>query len=116
MAACPGVPALHVHRFGPPDGPPLLVLHGVTSTGPRYRRLAEEELPGARALVAPTCADTATPPGTRRGTCAGTWPTCSRCSTPRASTGWPVAGHSFGGLLAMALAAAAPGAGGAASP
>ena len=100
----PGVPALHVHRYGPTDGPPLLVLHGVTNTGARYRRLAEAELPAARALVARTCADTPTPPGTRRGTCAGTWPTCWRCSTPGPRPG-PGGGALFGGLVAMALAA-----------
>jgi lipase len=35
---------LHVHEWGNPAGPPLLCLHGVTSHGGRFRRLAEEHL------------------------------------------------------------------------
>ena len=43
--------ALHVHAFGPEDGAPLLLLHGVTSTGLRFRRFVEAELPGVRAIA-----------------------------------------------------------------
>ena len=42
---------LHLHAWGPDDGRPVLVIHGVTNTGARYRRLAEEELPGLRVLA-----------------------------------------------------------------
>jgi len=35
---------LHVHDWGPPEGKPLLCLHGVTSWGGRFRRLALERL------------------------------------------------------------------------
>ena len=103
----PGVPALHVHRYGPPDGPPLLVLHGITNTGARYRRLAEAELPSARALVPDL-----------RGHADSPWepPWDVRRHVDDLLTlldaegleRVPVAGHSFGGLVAMALAAAAP--------
>ena len=45
------VPGLHAHMFGPENGPPLLLLHGVTGTGTRFRRFAEEELPGVRVIA-----------------------------------------------------------------
>ena len=32
---------LYVHEWGDPGAPPVLCLHGVTSHGERYRRLAE---------------------------------------------------------------------------
>ncbi len=35
---------LHVHDWGPAAGRPLFCLHGVTSWGGRFRRLAEERL------------------------------------------------------------------------
>jgi lipase len=35
---------LHVHDWGAADAPPLVCLHGVTSWGGRFRRLAEERL------------------------------------------------------------------------
>src|SRR6476661_5574039 len=35
---------LHVHDWGVDDAPPLLCLHGVTSWGGRFRRLADERL------------------------------------------------------------------------
>lgn len=98
--------ALHVHSWGPADGPPLLIVHGVTNTGARYRRLAQE-LDGARAL-APDL----------RGHGRSTWDppwgveqhvddlvaTLDAEAVERAV----VAGHSFGGLIGMALAAARP--------
>jgi len=101
------VPGLHVHRFGPDDGAPLLLLHGVTGTGLRFRRFVEEELPGVRA-VAPDL----------RGHGDSTWDPpwdAERHVTDvlalMDATGLdrvPVAGHSFGGLIAMLLALAAP--------
>ena len=98
---------LHAHSFGPPGGPPVLVVHGVTNTGARYRRLAEGELPGCR-VIAPDL----------RGHGASIW-------DPPWDVGRHVAdlialldaerigratvvGHSFGGMVAMELAAAAP--------
>ena len=40
-----------MHEWGPPDAPPLLCLHGITSWGGRFRRLAETRL-GAFHVVA----------------------------------------------------------------
>lgn len=98
--------ALHVHAWGPPAGRPVLIVHGVTNTGARYRRLAQE-LDGARVL-APDL----------RGHGLSTWDppwgveqhvddlvaTLDAEGVERAV----VAGHSFGGLIGMALAAARP--------
>jgi lipase len=42
---------LHVHDWGPADAPPLLCLHGVTSWGGRFRRLAEERLAAFHVLA-----------------------------------------------------------------
>jgi lipase len=99
---------LHVHRFGPRDGAPLLVVHGVRNTGARYRRLAEEGLHGVRVL-APDL----------RGHGASGWDPPWDPATHAADLietmdaeglgAVAVAGHSFGGLLGMRLAAAAPG-------
>lgn len=98
---------LHLHAFGPADAPVLLLLHGVTNTGARMRRLAEEELPGLR-LVAPDL----------RGHGHSTWDppwdldahVADVTETLDAEGLRPVAvaGHSFGALVAIALAAAAP--------
>jgi lipase len=98
---------LHLHAWGPVEGRPVLVVHGVTNTGARYRRLAEEELPGARVL-APDLR------GHGRSTWEPPWSvsrhvddlvgTLDAAGAARVA----VVGHSFGGLIGMALAAAHP--------
>jgi lipase len=101
------VSPLHVHAWGPAGAPALLVVHGVTNTGARYRRLAEEQLPRLR-VVAPDLR------GHGRSTWDPPWSVRQHVDdlaevldglgpAPAA-----VAGHSFGGLIAMALAAALP--------
>jgi lipase len=99
---------LHVHAFGPEDGPPVLVVHGVTNTGARYRRTAGQALADRRVL-APDLR------GHNRSTWDPPWDagthvrdlldTLDAAGVERA----PVVAHSFGGLLALRLAAAAPG-------
>ena len=42
---------LHVHEYGDPAGSPLVCLHGVTSHGERFRRLAEERLQERRVIA-----------------------------------------------------------------
>jgi lipase len=44
---------LHVHRWGAPDAPRLVCLHGVSAHGGRYRRLAEERLAHRYQVLAP---------------------------------------------------------------
>jgi lipase len=101
------VPGLHVHRFGPDDGAPLLLLHGVTGTGVRFRRFAEAELPGVR-VAAPDLRghgdSTWDPPWHVERHVADVLAVMDALGLGRV----PVAGHSFGGLVAMALAVAAP--------
>ncbi len=44
---------LHVHQWGEASAPPLLCLHGVSSHGRRFRRLAEQRLAGRHRVIAP---------------------------------------------------------------
>ncbi|GAA5180725.1 alpha/beta hydrolase [Rugosimonospora acidiphila] len=39
---------LRLHSFGPPDGRPVLALHGLAGHGRRFRQLATEQLPHLR--------------------------------------------------------------------
>jgi lipase len=98
---------LHLHAWGPPDGPAVLVVHGVTNTGARYRRLAEEQLAGYR-VVAPDLrghgASTWEPPWSLDRHVEDLAETAEAAGLRRAA----VVGHSFGGLLGMALAARRP--------
>ena len=43
--------SLHLHRFGPAGGRPLVALHGLKGYGGRWRRFAEEQLPGYLVLA-----------------------------------------------------------------
>ncbi len=98
---------LHVHDWGPSDGKPLLCLHGVTSWGGRFRRLAEDRL-GSFHVFAPDLrghglSDWEPPwnPGTY---IADLIETLDALHLDRVD----VVGHSFGGRLALELAARRP--------
>jgi lipase len=98
---------LHVHSWGPPDGRPVLLVHGVTSTGARFRRLAEDELPGIRVLALDLRGhgrSTWDPPWSVARNVEDLLRTLDAAGAPRAA----LVGHSFGGLIVMALAAAHP--------
>lgn len=98
---------LHTHLFGPDDGPQLLALHGLTGHGRRWRHLAERHLPDVR-VVAPDLR------GHGRSPWAPPWNFEAHVrdllGVLDAHTRGPVVvvGHSFGGALALHLAAAAP--------
>jgi lipase len=84
------------------------VLHGVTGTGLRFRRLAEAELPGVRVLAPDLRGhgdSTWDPPWHAGRHVADVLATMDALGLDRV----PVAGHSFGGLVAMLLAGQAPG-------
>ena len=85
----------------------MLVAHGVTNTGLRYRRLAEELLGGLR-VMAPDLRghgrSTWDPPWGAERHVADLLATLDAAGVERAT----VVGHSFGGLLALHLAATAP--------
>jgi lipase len=98
---------LHLHAWGPADGRPVLVIHGVTNTGARYRRLAEEELPGLRVLAPDLRGHGRSPwdpPWSVAQHVEDLVGTLDDAGAARAA----VVGHSFGGLIALALAAAHP--------
>lgn len=101
------VAGLNVHRFGDPSGPPLLALHGVTGHGGRYRALAERGLPERRWLAVDLRGHGRSDwraPWTAGQHVADILETMDAESVERCD----VIGHSFGGLLATHLAAAAP--------
>jgi lipase len=98
---------LHVHRYGP-DGPPqVLAIHGLTGHGLRWQTLATRHLPDV-AVVAPDLL------GHGRSSWAAPWTRDANTEALAAllddEGGAPVlvVGHSFGGALALDLAAARP--------
>ena len=102
-----GMGILHLHTWGPSDGRPILIVHGVTNTGARFRRLAEGGLAHAR-VVAPDLRghghSTWNPPWDAEQHVADLMAALDESGVARAL----VVGHSFGGLLALRLAATAP--------
>ncbi len=99
---------LAAHLFGPDDGPPVLALHGVRNHGRRFRRLAADAFVGSR-VVAPDL----------RGHGQSGWEPPWDVGTHVAdvletldSLGVrepvEIVAHSFGGLVACRVAAAAP--------
>lgn len=98
---------LHTRAWGPADAEPVVLVHGVTGFGGRFRRLAVEGLPERRALAVDLRGhghSTWDPPWHLERHVADLRETLDDAGLARAD----VVGHSFGGLLAMRLAAAAP--------
>ncbi|MDO3639719.1 alpha/beta fold hydrolase [Mycolicibacterium arseniciresistens] len=98
---------LHVYRYGPARPAQILAVHGLTGHGQRWQTLATRHLPGY-AVAAPDLI------GHGRSSWAAPW-TLSENSTALAALldadgGGPVVvvGHSFGGAVALDLAAARP--------
>jgi lipase len=98
---------LHVHDWGADHAPPLLCLHGVTSWGGRFRRLAEERL-GAFHVFAPDLRGHGVsdwePPWNLGAHVGDLVDTLDALHLERID----VVGHSFGGRLALELAARRP--------
>lgn len=98
---------LHVHEWGPAHGPPLLCLHGITSWGGRFRRLAETRL-SAYHVVAPDLRghgeSEREPPWSLRAHVDDIVETLDALHLGRVD----VVGHSFGGRLALELASRHP--------
>jgi lipase len=98
---------LHLFAWGPADGPPVLMVHGVTNTGRRFRELAEEHLAGLRVLAPDLRGhglSTWDPPWGAERHVADLLETLDRAGVQRPV----VVGHSFGGMLGLHLAATAP--------
>jgi len=101
------VAVLHTHLYGSPDAPPALALHGVTGHGARFRRLAVDALPGYRVLAPDLRGhghSTWDPPWDAATHLADLLETMDAHEVERCL----LLGHSFGGMLATRLAAAAP--------
>jgi lipase len=97
--------ALHVRVFGDADAPGLVCLHGVTSSGAHFARLAER-LGGAHRVLAPDLLGHGDSPREPP------WRIDDHLASVAASLeGAPRAwlGHSFGGRIAFEHAAAHPG-------
>ncbi len=98
---------LHAHRFGPPGPARVLALHGLTGHGGRWRALAESRLADV-AVLAPDLI------GHGHSSWDAPWTIDANVAalaalTEREATGpVVVVGHSFGGAIALALAAARP--------
>ncbi len=98
---------LHVHRYGP-DGPVrVLAIHGLTGHGQRWRTLATRHLPEI-AVAAPDLL------GHGRSSWAAPWTIDANVEAlatlveDHADGPVVVVGHSFGGAVALNLAAACP--------
>ncbi|MGW6378211.1 alpha/beta fold hydrolase [Rhodococcus sp. NPDC055112] len=98
-----GMGEIHIHRFGPPAGRPVLALHGLTGHGQRWQHLAEAHLPEAR-VIAPDLR------GHGRSTWAPPWGIADHVDdlvgVLESETTEPVVlvGHSYGGAIAVHLA------------
>ncbi|HYZ67974.1 MAG TPA: alpha/beta hydrolase [Mycobacterium sp.] len=99
--------SLHVHRYGPSRPPQILAVHGLTGHGRRWQTLATKHLPDV-AIVAPDLI------GHGRSSWAAPWSIDANVDALAAlldaETDGPVVvvGHSFGGAVALNLAAARP--------
>jgi lipase len=98
---------LHVHRYGPTRPPQILAVHGLTGHGRRWQTLATRHLPEF-SIVAPDLI------GHGRSSWAAPWSidanACALGGLLDADADGPVVvvGHSFGGAVALNLAAARP--------
>src|SRR6202020_3470863 len=99
------VTRLHVHRFGPPGPVRLLALHGLTGHGKRWETLASQHLPEIT-VAAPDLI------GHGRSSWAAPWTIEANVAAlaelleQQADSPVVIVAHSFGGALAMHLAAA----------
>jgi lipase len=99
---------LHVHEWGEPDAPPVVCLHGVSGHGRRFRKLAEERLAARFRVLAFDLRGHGRsrwePPWNIQTHVADVIETAAAAGVARAS--W--LGNSFGGRLAIELAAREP--------
>ncbi|OMC06003.1 alpha/beta hydrolase [Mycobacterium sp. NS-7484] len=94
---------LHVYRYGPAETPQVLLIHGLTGHGQRWKTLAEQHLSDV-AVLAPDLL------GHGRSSWAAPWTLDANVEALASLLDRPtlVVGHSFGGALALNLAAAHP--------
>lgn len=98
---------LHLNRYGPPGPAKVLMIHGLTGHGARWRRLATEQL-SEIGVLAPDLI------GHGRSTYAAPWTIDANVTAlaglieSEADGPVVVVGHSFGGAVALHLAAQCP--------
>ena len=99
---------LHLHEWGDRSAPAVVCLHGVNAHGRRYRKLAEERLAARFRVLAPDLRGHGfsdwEPPWTIATHAHDVLETLDAAGVARAA--W--VGHSFGGRLALEVAALAP--------
>jgi len=98
---------LNLHEWGDPAAPPLVCLHGVTADGARFQRLAEERLARFRVLAPDLRGHGFSdwePPWDLDTHVVDLLETLDSAGVERS----PILGHSFGGRLALELAALQP--------
>ncbi|MBO2455693.1 alpha/beta hydrolase [Actinomadura barringtoniae] len=98
---------MHVGRFGDPSGRPVVALHGITAHGGRWRRIAEEYLPGHRTLAPDLRGhgrSSHNPPWTVERHAGDVLALLDDSGIEEAD----VVGHSFGGLIAVHVTRMAP--------
>ena len=98
---------LHINRYGPPGPAKILMIHGLTGHGSRWHSLASRHLPEI-GVLAPDLI------GHGRSTWDAPWTidaniaALATCVEDEADGPVLVVGHSFGGAVALHLAAACP--------
>jgi lipase len=98
---------LHVHEWGSPDAPPLLCIHGISSHGIRFRRLAQERFGDFRVIAVDLRGHGHSgwePPWDLETHVADVIETMDSLGLDRVD----IVGHSFGGRTALELAARHP--------
>jgi lipase len=95
--------ALHVHRYGPDGSPDVLAIHGLTGHGQRWQTLATRHLADVT-VAAPDLL------GHGRSSWAAPWTIDANAGALADLLDAPavVVGHSFGGAIALRLAASRP--------
>jgi lipase len=107
MTAMHSPAPLHFHRYGPPGPAKILLIHGLTGHGARWHTLASRYLPEF-GVLAPDLI------GHGRSSYAAPWTIDANVAAlatlieNEADGPVVVAGHSFGGAVALHLAAACP--------
>ncbi|MFE2957648.1 alpha/beta fold hydrolase [Nocardia tengchongensis] len=102
-----GVVELHTHRFGPPTGPVVLALHGLTGHGRRWQILADDHLPDVR-IIAPDLRGHGRSPGVPPWDFETLVDDLAALLEGETSEPVVVVGHSFGGAIGVHLARRRP--------
>lgn len=99
---------LHTDEFGDPGGAPLLAVHGITAHGRRFRRLGEEGWPSRRTIAVDLR-------GHGHSLSDGPWNVHQHVTdlldtldAAGLHDAIDVVGHSYGGMIGLALLAGAP--------